>query len=108
LETTGISRYVDSWKEAYINYYSHETYFKIYALPYILTTGEEIDYVYGLMVGEPLRPYWGPYPPLGEALKKVIPIIQRERPEVLAKLVRTKLPVSQIPAEVTKISKPVS
>jgi hypothetical protein len=107
LETTGIALYVNWWQQAYINYYSHEVYIKSYALPYILTTGEEIDYVFGL-IKETLRPCWNPYTsPMAEALKKVIPIIQQERPEVLQKLAANKLPPSQIFAEVNRMSKPV-
>jgi len=107
LETKGISFYVNWWKQAYINYYSHEVYIKSYALPYILSAEGEIDYVFGL-IKETLRPCWNPYTsPMAEALKKVIPVIQQEKPEVLQKLANNKLPASQIFAEVTKISKPV-
>ena len=108
LEITGISHYLDWWKEAYIDYYSHDSYLKSWALPYTLTTEEEIDYVFGL-IKEPFAPAFNPYTMphhLGQALKKVVPTIQKERPELLQKLGTTKLPSSQIFAEVTKVSKP--
>jgi len=81
---------------------------KSYALPYILITEEEIDYVFGL-IKETLRPCLNPYTsPVAEALKKVLPIVHQDRPDLLQKLVRTKLPASQVFDEFTRISKPVS
>jgi len=73
-----------------------------------LTTEEEINCTFGL-IKETLRPCWNPYTsPLAQGLKKVMPIIQQESPEVLQKLRTMSLPLNQIFAEVTKISKPVS
>ena len=61
------------------------------------------------LIKETLRPCWHPYKsPIPEAMAKVIPTMRRERPEILQKLQRRSLPASQIFAEVTKISKPVS
>jgi digeranylgeranylglycerophospholipid reductase len=108
LEIKGLSEYVNWWKDSYINSYNHETYMKTWALTHILTTEEEISYVFGL-IKETLRPCWNPYTsPLAQGLKKVMPTIQQERPEVLQKLGTMSLPLSQIFAEVTKVSKPVS
>ena len=110
LEVTALSQYVKWWKEAYINYYDQETYIKAFATPYILTTAEEINYVYGL-IKETLPANWHPYAgskAMGQAMAKVMPTIQQERPEVFQKLRRMSLPPTQIYAEVTKISKPVS
>ena len=107
LEINGLSEYVNWWKKAYINSYNHETYMKTWALTHILTTEEEISYVFGL-IKETLRPCWNPYTsPLSQGLKKVMPTIQQERPELLQKLGTMSLPLNQIFAEVTKISKPV-
>ena len=44
---------------------------------------------------------------MGEALRKVMPAIQKERPEMLRKLERMSLSFAEICAEVTKLSKPV-
>jgi hypothetical protein len=109
LEITGISRYVDWWKEEYINYYSPDAYMSNWALPFILTEPEEIDYLLGL-IKEPMPPCFNPYTMgghLGQAMGKVIPTIQQERPELLQKLGRMGLPFTEIIAEVTKLSKPV-
>ena len=107
LEVKAISQYVNWWKEAYINSYSHENYMKTWALPHILTTEEETSYVFGL-INETQRPCWNPYTsPLGQALKRVMPVVQQERPELVPKLGAMRLPISQIFAEVAKVSKPV-
>ena len=106
LEVTAISRFTNWWKEAYINYYSHETYMKGYSLPFILNA-EEIDYLFSL-IKEPVRACFNPYTsPLREHFQNVMPVIQRERPEVAKKLQRGSLPFAEICAEVTRISKPV-
>jgi len=109
LEITGISRYVDWWKEEYTNYYSPDAYMSNWALPFILTEPEEIDYLLGL-IKEPMPPCFNPYTMgghLGQAMGKVIPTIQQERPELLQKLGRMGLPFTEIIAEVTKLSKPI-
>jgi len=110
LEITGISRYVNWWKEAYINYYDQEAYIKAFSTPYVLTTAEEVDYVNGL-IKETLPACWHPYTlgvVLRQAMAKVMPIIQRERPDIAQKLQRGSLPATELYAEVAKISKPVS
>ena len=110
LEITGPSQYLDWWNKAYINYYSHEDYMRGMALPYLLTSNEEIDYVYGLIT-EPVAACWNPYTgskASAPAMAKALPIIQKERPEIIEKLQKKGLPVAQLLAEVTKISKPVS
>ncbi len=107
LEVTATSQFANWWKEAYVNYYPSDTYMKIWSIPHILTEPEEIDYLFSL-IKEPVRPCFNPYTsPLKEHFRKVIPIIQREKPEVAQKLQRGSLPFAEIIAEVTKISKPV-
>jgi len=103
LEITGFSQYSEWWKKAYINYYDWEAYIKGYATSYILTTAEDINYVFGL-IKETLPASWHPYTladHIGQALRKVAPIIQQEKPEVFQKLQRKSLPASQIFAEIT-------
>jgi len=109
LEVTAIFQYVKWWQEAYINYYRPDTYMKNWALPYILTEPEEIDYLFS-RIREPVRPCFNPYTMskyLGQAIRKVLPIIEQERPEMLQKLRKRGLPFAEIIAEVTKLSKPV-
>jgi len=110
LEITGISQYVNWWKEVYINYYDHKELIKGFALPYILTTDEETNYYLGL-VKETLAAGWAPDSggkAMRSALAKAMPIIERERPDIFQKLQRRRLPATEIYAEVTKLSKPVS
>ena len=108
LEIKGISQYVNWWKEAYINYYDQETFVKAYSHPFILTTEEEVNYVFGL-IKETVRASGNPYKTvLGKDMAKVMPIIQRERPDIFQKLQRRSLPATEIYAEVAKLSKPIS
>jgi len=109
LEVTAISKFADWWKEAYANYYSSDVYMKNWALPFILTEPEEVDYLFSL-IKEPMPPCFNPYNMgdyLGQAMGKVMPTIQQERPEMLQKLGKMGLPFTEIIAEVTKDSKPV-
>jgi flavin-dependent dehydrogenase len=109
LEIKGISQYVNWWKEAYINYYDQELYIKAFSGPSILTTADDVNYVYGF-IKETLPACWHPYTLgvyIGQAMAKVMPIIQRERPDILQKLQRRNLPPTEIYAEVAKLSKPV-
>ena len=110
LEVTGIAQYTNWWKQAYINYYDQELYLKgAFSTPYIFTAAEDVNYVYSL-INETLPACWHPYTPgvfVARAIRKVIPIIQQERPDILQKLKRGGLPLTEIYGEVTKISKPV-
>jgi len=107
LEVTAIAQFANWWKEDYINYYSCETTYKLYSLPFILTKPEEIDYLFSL-IKESIRPGFNPYTStLSEHIRKVMPIIQRERPDIFQKLQRGSLPCIEIYAELTKISKPI-
>jgi len=109
LEVTGIAQYARWWKEAYIDYYDQEFYIKAFATPFILTTEEEVNYVNGL-IKETLPACWHPFTlgvVLGQAMAKVVPIIQQERPDIIQKLQRRNLPATEIYAEVAKLSKPV-
>jgi len=111
LEVKGIARYLDWWRSAYINYYNHEDTMRgLASLPYTLTTNETLNYVYGL-IREALPACWNPYTgstAMAQGMAKAIPIIQRERPEILQKMESSRnIPLRQLLAEVTKISKPV-
>jgi flavin-dependent dehydrogenase len=109
LEVKALDKFANWWKEAYINYYSHNTYMKTWAFPFILTKPEEIDYLLSL-IKEPLPPCFNPYTMgnnMREVTGRVMPIIQRERPEIARKLERGSLPVTELLAEVTKLSEPL-
>ena len=108
LEVTGTAQYINWWKDAYINYYDHEIYMKGLARSYMLGTEEATNYFFGL-INEKLPAVWNPYSsPTGEIMKKILPILQQERPDILQKLQKAALPFSEIIADITKISKPVS
>ena len=108
LEVTSISQYINWWKDTYINYYNHEVYMKGMARSYMLGTEEATNYFFGL-INETLPAIWNPYSsPTGKIMKRILPILQRERPDILQKLQRSALPFAEIIAEITKISKPVS
>ncbi|MEW6142271.1 MAG: FAD-dependent monooxygenase [Chloroflexota bacterium] len=107
LPQSGIEKYVDWWKSIYGPKHG-ETYMKMYTTPYLMPSEEEVDYVFGLMQG-PLRACWNPYTsPMGEAMRKIIPTIQRERPELMAKMARGRQPLTEIFKEIASVSKPVS
>jgi hypothetical protein len=107
LEVTAISRYINRWQEEHLKHHSYDDMMKIWALPYVLTEPEDIDYLFGLL-NEPIPPMTNPYTSrLGIYIKKVMPIIKQERPELPQKLAMLGLPSTEIYAEVTKISKPV-
>jgi flavin-dependent dehydrogenase len=92
---TGIRRYVDWWKSVYSVKHG-ETYMKMYATPYLMPTEEDVNYVFGLIRG-PLRACWNPYTsPISEAMRKIIPVIQRDRPDIMAKLARGRQPLPEI------------
>jgi len=111
LETTGISRYVNWWKENYANFFNHEEHFAGPALAYNLTT-EEIEYFYGL-VKETLPAVWAPAgtgqgKAVARAIAKATSNLEQERPDIFQKLQRIRsLPKKEVMAELTKISKPV-
>jgi len=107
LEVTAISHFVNWWKEAYVNYYSPTPNVP---LSHVLTAAD-LDYLFSL-IKEPLPATAEPHAMgryLGNAIRKVEPIIQQEKPEIFQKLQRQRsLPIKELLAEVMKISKPVS
>jgi len=109
LEVTSIAQYTNWWKEAFINTYSHESYMTGMSLAYILTTAEELNYVYG-HIKEPGAACYNPYTAAGalrDGMAKAIAITQKERPDIYQKLQRAGLHPKELLAEITKISKPV-
>jgi len=111
LEVTGISRYINWWKEDYANYYSSDSYMKSFSFPLVLNEPEVMDYVFSLIKEPIMPPSYNPYTSgrhVGRAIRKVMPTIEQERPELLQKLGKLGLPFAELIAEVTKISKPLS
>ena len=109
LEVTGVSRYADWWKEAFIEACPHELYMTGMSLAYILTSADELNYVYGL-IKEPAAACWNPYTAslaLRDSMANAVAITQRERPDIYQKLQRKSLHPKELLAEITKISKPV-
>lgn len=109
LEVTGISRYIDWWQKAFIEAYPHELYMTGMSMAYILSTAEDINYVYG-HIKEPGGACWNPYTAsnsLRGSMTKAVAIIQRDRPDIYQKLQRKSLPPKELLAEITKISTPV-
>ncbi|MEE8618949.1 MAG: hypothetical protein V3S84_02350, partial [Dehalococcoidales bacterium] len=113
LEVTAISRYLNRWQEEHLKYTSHDGMMKNWVLPFVLNA-EDIDYLWSLIKGTMPVPPGTPYNGVawtsggfGKDIEKVMPTIQKERPELLPKLKRMSLPSTEIYAEITKISKPV-
>jgi flavin-dependent dehydrogenase len=109
LEVTGISRYLDWWKKAFIEGYDHEAYMKNWVLPFVLTEAEDMSYAFGL-IKEPIMANFNPYSApkmMGRTMGQLAPTIQKERPDIFQKLGRLRIPLKEVYAEVTKISKPV-
>jgi digeranylgeranylglycerophospholipid reductase len=109
LPVTATTGYVKWWQDSYAKYYNPDVYMKNWALPFILNEPEEIDYLFSL-IKDPMPPCFNPYTMsdyLGQAMGKIIPTIQQERPQMLQKLGRMALPFTEIIPEVTKMSKPI-
>jgi len=109
LEVTAIAQFTKWWKEFYVNLSSPDNWLKGWALPLVLTEPEDMDYLYGL-IKEPMPPSFNPIKMgeyMGQAMAKVMPTIQRERPDIIQKLKRMGLPNTEIYAEITKLSKPI-
>ena len=107
LEVTAIAQHLNWWKEAYINYYDHEIYMKGLARSYMLGTEDATNYFFGL-INETLPAVWNPYSsPTGEIMQRIMPVLMKERPDILQKLQKAALPFAEIIADITKISKPV-
>ncbi len=110
LEVTGVSQYINWWKEAYIRDCPHEIYMTGMSMPYILPTAEDINYVYS-HITEPGAACWNPYTAsksLRESMAKAVAITQRERPDIFKKLERKSLHPKELLAEIGRIIKPVS
>jgi digeranylgeranylglycerophospholipid reductase len=99
---------IEWWKDAYVDYYSWDAYMKTWSLPYALGEPEVIDYLFGLL--EPIPACFNPYTSrkhVGKAIRKVMPIIEKDKPEVLQKLGNMGIPFAEAIADITRMSKPI-
>ncbi|MEW6142334.1 MAG: FAD-dependent monooxygenase [Chloroflexota bacterium] len=109
LPVTGINDYLHWWKETYVEGYSHEAYMKNWVLGFVLNKAEDMSYVFGLVKDElpaNFNPYSAPKM-MGRTLGALGPTIAKERPDLLPKMGKLRLPLKEVYAEVTRISKPV-
>jgi len=107
LPTQGLDRYAGWWRRDYLESYSHEEYLKAWAMPYVFTTEADLNDFFGL-IKEPFAPAFNPYTMpqhMGQAIKKIVPTLQKERPDLLEKLGRTRAPTKDIFAEVSRLSR---
>jgi digeranylgeranylglycerophospholipid reductase len=94
----GVATYLDWWKQAFVDRYPRDLIMKNYILGAVMTN-EDMDYLFSLMndvMPASILPYTLPAH-LGEAVGKVVSIIQKDRPDILGKLGRmAQEPVEQI------------
>lgn len=105
-----ITEYVQWWKATYIEKCSHDAYLMNFALPYVLDTEDDLNYLFSL-VQEPLAPCWNPYAAIahiGQLMQTLVPRIQKERPEVMMKLAKMSLPMTEVLAAATKACGPLT
>jgi len=85
----GVQGYIDWWKKYHIEKLDYQVFLRNAVMP-IICDSEEIDYVFS-KIQEPLPTNLDPYETprfVGEGLQRAIPIIQRERPQLVAKLMK--------------------
>lgn len=93
----GVASYIDWWKTCHIDALDYRVFLKNLYMP-VLCSDEEIDYIFG-NINEKLQTVLDPYEvpeSLGRALAKVIPVIQKERPALIKKM----MGFNDLPAEV--------
>ena len=107
---TGISTYVNWWKEAFCEGYDHEAYMKNWILTFVLTEAEKMSFAFGLLK-EPLPGNFNPYTAgkiMGARMAMLGPIIAQQRPDIWLELTRLRWPLKEVYAEVTRVSKAIS
>jgi flavin-dependent dehydrogenase len=109
ITSQGISHYLDWWKRVYLEGHRHEDYLMNFAMPYVIDTEEDINYIFSL-IKDPMPPCWNPYAVikyLGQTIQTIIPTIQKERPEILPKLAKMGQPMTEILEPTTRACKPL-
>ena len=107
---TGISTYVNWWKEAFCDAYDHEAYMKNWILTFVLTEAEQMSYAFSL-IKEPLPANFNPYTAgkiMGAKMATLGPLIAQHRPDIWLQLTKLRWPLKEVYAEVTRLSKPIS
>jgi digeranylgeranylglycerophospholipid reductase len=97
-EEGAIAQYFDWWINTYIKKYDYEDYIKCFAIPYIFSNAEIIDYVFS-QVKDPLPPCFNAYNAvhlLGQVMQGVMPKIMSERPDIIPQLMKMGLPSSEV------------
>lgn len=110
LRITGISRYLNWWKEVFVRGYDHEAYMKNWILSFVLTEAEKMNFAFGL-IKEPLPANFNPYTAgkiMGVKMSTLAPIIAQQRTDIWLELTRLRWPLKEVYAEVTRLSKPIS
>jgi flavin-dependent dehydrogenase len=108
IASRGISEYVQWWQATYIEKCPHEAYIMNFALPYVLDTEDDLNYLFSL-IKDPLPPCWNPYAAIahiGQLMQTLLPTIQQERPEMLQKLGKMSRPMTEVLAEATRGCEP--
>ncbi|MCX5901467.1 MAG: hypothetical protein NTX06_12200, partial [Proteobacteria bacterium] len=108
IASRGIADYVQWWKATYIEKCPHEAYIMNFALPYVLDTEDDLNYLFSL-IKEPLPPCWNPYAAIthiGQLMQRLLPTIQKERPAMMQKLAKMSQPMAEVLAEATKGCEP--
>jgi len=104
-----LSGYMRWWKRTYVEQCPHDVYLMNFALPYVLDAEEDLNFLFSL-IREPMAPCWNPYAAIGHIgglIQKLAPEIQARRPELLHKLGRMQLPMTEVLARATKACGPV-
>ena len=104
-----LSGYVSWWKTTYLEQCPHDAYLMNFALPYVLDTEADLNVLFSL-IQEPLAPCWNPYAAIGligGLMQKLAPELQTRQPELLDKLGRMQLPMTEVLARATKACGPV-
>jgi len=109
LKSQAISDYIKWWKATYVEGYRHEDYLMNFAMPYVIDTEEDLNYIFSL-IKNPLPPCWNPYAAIGhigQLIQSLIPTIQKEKPSIMPKLARMSKPMTEIIESTTKVCKPL-
>jgi flavin-dependent dehydrogenase len=106
---TGINNYLKWWKDTYCDAYSHELYMKNWVMGMVLNNADDMSYVFGL-VKDKLPANFNPYSAqkmMGKVIGAYGPVIAKERPDIMAKMGKLRIPLKELYAPITKTSKPV-
>ena len=109
MQPRAITDYLKWWKTTYIEGCRHEDYIMNFALPFVIDSEEDLNYIFSL-VQHPLPPCWNPYAAmghLGQLVQSLVPRIQKERPHILEKLARMSKPMLEILEPTASVCKPL-